>query len=551
MAPIKRSNDSVFWFMNDLTSRIVAESGIPSDRHHLGKMILQGLKDFPDMVMQIDGATGETETNRSALERSVRCAESLRRHGLQAGDVIVLMAPNHLDIAIPFYAALYLGVMIAAVDRNLSIGELEGTLGVCTPKLIFCQSEKAPDIQLALNNIELNSQIITFDKGDYLLSFNEFLAICEETISIENFRATEFNPETTSALLIATSGTTGLPKAAETTHKNFAITLPYIWASYMNFPNPTRMAFICSPLQWLTALIHCIASPILSYTRLQTSLPLTAEHACNLIDTYKPTYTVLSPTFLTALLGHKDLCDFASFELIMLGGSAVPVELITKLKSVSPNTDVYNVFGMSELTGICFTPDFSPPGSCGRPMGCLQYKLLDIETQDEIEEPNVRGELCLKGPGIFKGYYKNITATAEAFTEDGWFKTGDMFYRDENWNFFFCERLKLLLKYKSYQISPVELENVIRKHPAVLDVAVTGLPDPECGELPVACVVRRPGYDVNDNEIINLVQENLSESKQLRGGVLFMNEIPMTASTKVHRRKLKEIVLKSCGSQGC
>ncbi|VVC92584.1 unnamed protein product, partial [Leptidea sinapis] len=116
-----------------------------------------------------------------------------------------------------------------------------------------------------------------------------------------------------------------------------------------------------------------------------------------------------------------------------------------------------------------------------------------------------------------------------------------MFYRDENWNFFFCERLKLLLKYKSYQISPVELENVIRKHPAVLDVAVTGLPDPECGELPVACVVRRPGYDVNDNEIINLVQENLSESKQLRGGVLFMNEIPMTASTKVHRRKLKEI----------
>ncbi|VVC92583.1 unnamed protein product [Leptidea sinapis] len=325
MAPIKRSNDSVFWFMNDLTSRIVAESGIPSDRHHLGKMILQGLKDFPDMVMQ----------------RSVRCAESLRRHGLQAGDVIVLMAPNHLDIAIPFYAALYLGVMIAAVDRNLSIGH-----------------EKAPDIQLALNNIELNSQIITFDKGDYLLSFNEFLAICEETISIENFSILFTDQE---YLLL------------ELQNSILKLQLPVARQGCQRpRKQPIRTSLSLYPI---SALIHCIASPILSYTRLQTSLPLTAEHACNLIDTYKPTYTVLSPTFLTALLGHKDLCDFASFELIMLGGSAVPVELITKLKSVSPNTDVYNVFGMSELTGICFTPDFSPPGSCGRPMGCLQYKV--------------------------------------------------------------------------------------------------------------------------------------------------------------------------------
>ncbi|CAK1541689.1 unnamed protein product [Leptosia nina] len=544
MAP-KVSNDTVLWFMNDLTSRLVAESGIPSDRFHLGKMILRSLQDYPDAIMHIDGATGEIETNRSALQRIVRCAVALRNYGLQVGDVIVLMAPNHLDLAIPFYAALFVGVIVSAVDRTLATKELISTFQVSEPKIVFCQSEKAPDVQIALNSIDQNTKIVTFDSGDYLDNFQEFLAKHGDETSVESFSATNFDAENTGALLIATSGTTGTPKAALTTHKNFAISLPYTWSRYTNFPSPTRMALIGSPLQWLSAIIHFLASPVLQIIRLQSSLPLTQAHAYYLINTYKPSYTAMSPTFMTTLMRPEDRnqCDFSCFDLIRLGGSAVPVELIDEIKKVIPTSDVVNVYGMSELTCVAFHSDYSAPGSVGKPMGCFRYRIIDVDTQLDINEPNTPGELWIKGPSIFKEYYKNPDATEETFHEDGWFKTGDMFYRDENFNFFFCDRIKLLLKYNSYQISPVEVENVIRKHPGVLDVAVTGILDAESGDLPVACVVRRNGYNVTSREIKELVKETLSDSKQLRGGVVFLDEIPMTASTKVHRQKLKAMVL--------
>ncbi|XP_073948209.1 luciferin 4-monooxygenase-like isoform X1 [Choristoneura fumiferana] len=543
----RRTNDSVHWFMNELTSRVVAASGISTDRHHLGKILLQSFKDEPDFVMQIDGATGESETSGSVLERTVRCAISFRKFGLQHGDVIVLMAPNHIDLAIPFYAAFYLGVIVSPIDRTLGRLELQGTFDVNRPKLIFCQSEKAPDVQLALNSIESDALIVTFDKGDYLCSFAEFIETYGDNSPIEDFKPTDFDPEDTIALLIATSGTTGLPKGAAATHKNLTITGPYLWMRHSQFPHPTKMVLIGSPLQWLTALINFIMSPVLRYTRLQSSQSLTQDHACYLINTYQPTFTVLSPTFATTLMraNASEPCDFTCLESILLGGSAVLPDLIQEIKKLTPNTEILNVYGLSELTSIGFMDDETCLGSSGKPIGCLQYRLIDVETQDDIYEPNKNGELWLKGPGIIKCYYKNPEATEDTFAEGRWFKTGDMFYRDENYNFFFVERIKLLLKYMSHQISPVELEGVIRQHPAVSDVAVTSVSDPECGELPVACVVRRPGYDVTAEEIKDIVKDNLVDSKRLRGGVIFLDAIPQTASTKVHRRKLKEIALQA------
>ncbi|XP_072934320.1 luciferin 4-monooxygenase-like [Epargyreus clarus] len=541
--PFRRSNDAVHWFVGELTSRIIAESGIPSDRFHLGKIIFQSFKDAPDAVMQIDGATGISETNEVALQKSVRCAVSMQKYGLQCGDTIVLMAPSHVDIAAPFYAALYLGVAIAAVDRTLGVKELQGTFNIVKPKVIFCQSEKASDVQIALNDLDLNSLIVTFDKGDYLCNFSEFLESYGDDAVMDEFRPSDFDPEDTIAFLLSTSGTTGLPKCAAVTHKNMAITLPYTMARFTDFPTPTRVALIGSPLQWLTAIINFSLSPILRYTRVQTSDNFTPEHAYHLINTYRPTYAIFSPTSMTTLIAGSDQCDFTCFELLMLAGSAVPKELVEEIKRISPETEVLDTFGMSELTSIAFHGDYAPPGSCGKPMGCFQYRVINVDTQEDINEPNVPGELWMKGPGIFKEYYNNPQATEDTFAVDRWFKTGDLFYRDENWNFFFMERIKLLLKYKSYQISPVELENVIRQHPGIFDVAVTGIPDPECGDLPVACVVLRDGSQVTAEEIKDLVKESLSNSKQLRGGVIFVNEIPLTASTKIHRRKLKEMVV--------
>lgn len=320
----KRINESVNWFLSELTASVVAKSGIPTDRYHLGKIILESLRRYPDAILQIDGGTGGAESNLSVLERSILCAIRMRNIGVQEGDVIVLMAPSHLDLCIPFYAALYLGAIITAIDRTYGIKELQGSFNTCKPKMVFCQSEKAQDVQVALNEIDHTAEIITFDKGDYLCQFSEFLGK-PNGINFDEFEASNFDAENAISVLIATSGTTGLPKAAAVTHKSFILTIPHFWNRQRKFPGPTRMAMLVSPLQWLTAILTFIASPIFGYIRLQTSATVTLDHCIHLFKIYRPTWTLFSPPMMMSLikLVERSNCDISCLETLILAGSAV------------------------------------------------------------------------------------------------------------------------------------------------------------------------------------------------------------------------------------
>ncbi|XP_035448037.2 luciferin 4-monooxygenase-like [Spodoptera frugiperda] len=533
-------NEVMAPYLDKLGDRVVANSGIPSDRYHLGKLIFQSIKDDPDLVMQIDGRTGESETNASVLKRTIRCATAFRNLGVNTGDVIVLMGANHLDLAVPLYAALYQGIATATIDRTLLVGELEATFNNLKPKIVFCQSEKVSDVQKAIAQANLNSKVISFDPTPDAMSFSKMMGTYGEEIDVNDFKLADFDPQETIAYLVSTSGTTGLPKSAIITHMNMSIGGGYIFPQAKQFP-PVRSVLIVAPLQWLSALVNFVMGPIFQYGRIQSSVPvLTTPHILELIKKYEPRFMISSPPMMTALM--KANCDFSCYDVLYLGGSAVPREMIEELRRLNPKTYIVDVYGMSEVGSMALANNACPLGSSGKPMAHIKYKLVDVDTGAEVTEPHKRGELWIQIPGYFKGYYNNPEATAEVLTEDKWFKTGDMMYRDEEWNFFFVERIKLLLKYKNHQISPVELEAVIRQHPGVLDVAVTSLTDPDDGDLPVACVVQRPGFQVTADEIKNLVKEKLTDTKHLRGGVMFLNELPLTQSTKVHRRKLKELV---------
>ncbi|GBP35717.1 Luciferin 4-monooxygenase [Eumeta japonica] len=177
MAKEFRSHDHVHWYLGELGARAAAAAGRPGARHHLGRLVLACLEEHPDFVLQVDGATGEQETCASVRARSVRCAERLRALGLQPGDVVMLLTPNHLDSAIPFYAALYLGLVTMAVDRTLKNKELQDTFAVGRPKVVFCQSEKGVEVEKALKAIDCESKIITFDCDERFQSFADFLAM--------------------------------------------------------------------------------------------------------------------------------------------------------------------------------------------------------------------------------------------------------------------------------------------------------------------------------------------------------------------------------------
>ncbi|KAI5638756.1 AMP-binding enzyme domain-containing protein [Phthorimaea operculella] len=516
----KRVTDACRWYMEELSSRVVAESGRACDRFHLGKLILRGLKDAPDFTLQIDGSTGESASFASVLERSVQCASAFKQLGLAAGDVIVMMAPNNINMCVPFYAALYLGVLVSPIDRLLKIKELKDMFLIAEPKIVFCTTDRVKDVQTGLDELKLKSKIVTMDvKSEHTenaISIDELLKKFGAKDNVQDFKPTDLDPEENIALLISTSGTTGLPKQACHTHKTFTVAISGIWSRESSFPSPFKTVIIISPMQWLSCVLQMIAAPIYRYTLLTSQMEIDKEHFYDLVNKYRPNNALCSPTKLATLVepGTKDKCDMSCFKLLLVGGSAVSAELLKSVQEVAPNSEIFNAYGITEAGSNIFMWGSTVHNSVGVPDTHLQYQ----------------------------GYYKNEEATKNAFSEDGWYKTGDLLYRDEQNNFFFVDRLKMLFKYMNHQISPVEIQNVILQHPGVQDVAVTSVAD-QRGDLPVACVVRKPGHSVTAQEIKDLVKDSLSDSKQLRGGVVFMDKLPVTATTKVNYRELKKIVL--------
>ncbi|XP_053617056.1 luciferin 4-monooxygenase-like [Plodia interpunctella] len=539
-----KPSDEVNWYFEELTAKVVADSGIPTDIYHVGKNLLRVFKDNPNTISRIDGAVGQHYTNRQVLEKSVKCATAFRKLGIRKGDVVLILAPNHLDLTVPFYACFYIGVIAAGIDRTLRTKELSNVFTITKPKIIFCQDEKSNEVQKALNNEKLDSLIITFDKGDTHTSFSQFLEEYGGQEPVEDFKATDFDPADTIGYLLSTSGSTGLPKLAAITHKNLSIGGRLAWANYTKFPECIKMHFNISPLQWQSAALMHITTPLLKIPQLITSGSLTQEHFHYLLRKYQPNLLLSSPNLMTTLLkpSKNDSTLLSCLNIIYLGGSTVSKELVQQIKDITPKTSVVCVYGSTEMSTIAFVLADSPLGCVGREAPCFKYKLVNTETKEVINEPNVPGELWVKGPSVFKGYYNNREETIKVFSEDGWLMTGDLLYRDEKDNYFFSDRQKFLLKYMNNQISPTELEQVIRSHPAVLDVVVTGRPDSMVGDLAVAVVVPSPGKVIKAEEIIDIVKDNLSESKQLRGGVVFLKEMPLLASGKIDRQKLKNLV---------
>jgi acyl-CoA synthetase (AMP-forming)/AMP-acid ligase II len=179
-------------------------------------------------------------------------------------------------------------------------------------------------------------------------------------------------------------------------------------------------------------------------------------------------------------------------------------------------------------------------GSVGKMLPSMSVKIMD----GNMEVPSgEEGEIWIKGPNIFKGYFQNPKATAECMT-DGWFHSGDIGYLDSEGNLFLTDRFKELIKYNGYQVAPAQLEGLLQGHPAVDDVAVIGVYSKErATELPRAYVVAAKGHTPSvelEKVICEWLHQKVAPHKRLRGGIRFTNEIPKSAAGKLLRRVLTE-----------
>lgn len=510
------------------------------EKYHLGHFVMDHLVSRPDAICQIDAVTGESETNASVLHRSVQFARCLRRFGFQPGDIMALGGNHNLDLNIAHYAGLFNGMPITGVDPISKYDQLKAHFKISSPKLILCQKKDLDDNLQVIKDLKLNAKLICFDDEEY--SLKRFIEQYDDTNEVEEFAPLDFDLDKIYGWLITTSGVTGMLKVAAFKHK---MIMSKILKRTKVVENINALSLALTPINCVSAFHNALSTLYLEHTNLLVSIPATPEHVIDVINKYKPKIGLMSPYLATTILDNEKEIDFTCFIEIFLSGSKAPKEVYQELKKrMRADAEIYNIYGQTESLGIMLIPN--PKGPIGNsgvsPPGQGIVKLMDPDTDKEITGANIPGELWIKNYGLSE-YYNNPEETANVLTHDGWLKTGDVLYKDEQGNYFYVERLKMLNKYRSHPIIASVLEAVIRKHTDVEDVAVTTIPHKEDGHHPVACVVKRNGVNVTAQEIKNIVAEKLSETQQLRGGVAFIDEIPRTTTGKVALKKLEEIVL--------
>jgi acyl-CoA synthetase (AMP-forming)/AMP-acid ligase II len=252
----------------------------------------------------------------------------------------------------------------------------------------------------------------------------------------------------------------------------------------------------------------------------------------------------LAPAMVNAIMALPGVeqRDLSSVRLIINGGEKMPVPLIERIQRTFPSAWFADAYGLTEtVSGDTFLDRESivtKLGSVGRP--CLH---LELEIWDDDGRPvpaGKRGEIVLRGPKVFQGYWRDPEATTQAFA-GGWFHTGDIGVQDEDGYLFIVDRLKDMIVSGGENIAGSEVERVLYEHPAVLEAAVVGRPDQRWGEVPVAFVVLRPRRAATGDELIAHCGNRLARFK-VPTDVLFLEALPRTPSGKVLKRDLRDQV---------
>ncbi|XP_075971109.1 luciferin 4-monooxygenase-like [Anticarsia gemmatalis] len=517
-----------------LRQNAAARWNVKEEDCHVGHLVLQAMLQEPELINQIDGATDEKETNLSVATRTARLASAMVNYGLKPGDSVIVMGRNHLDLSIPYFACHVGGYGMCAVDPS-NAGELKKLWPYVHPKMIFCQKSAEEKVREAFEVNGEKCEVVMFDDEN-----TDLEAFIKRYGGSEvDYRPAVFDQSKTTAWLILTSGTTGLPKVAIIPFETLLNALIRWWSPV---PERIEMTLAMATLQWMSALLYFISGPLKAYTRLQSSAPPSPQGLISLINKYKPSATAWTPYLLGRfLVAAENVCDLSCFKYIVIGGSAIEKPLLDRFRKKC-DAHISLVYGMTELLVPVFEFDHNTPyGASGKPFfGRYEYRLVDNDGKI-VDKPNQTGELWIKGNDFFKGYRNNPEETNMILTDDGWFRTGDMFYKDDEDYYFFVERKRLLIKHYGFLMSPLQMEEVLKRHPSVAEACVVNMPEPNCMELPVAAILRRNGDKIDPQDLFDLINNNITLGRNLSTGFFFVDSFPVTPSGKLHRAKVKEM----------
>ncbi len=485
------------------------------------------------------------DTYAELTDRVLRAASVLAKTGLKKGDRFAIWMPNSPAWVEASLGAMCLGAIVVPINTRLKPGEASYILKKSAASVAIAGADfLGTNFVASLKSLDLPDlkTILSVRFDDPASEWDGLLAaVTPDEIATARRTAESIQPDDL-AEVIFTSGTTGFPKGAMITHGQ--ITRAYQFYADRAEIRAADRSLIIAPM------FHSFgfkAGVIVALLKGATMYPVPVfdvEETLKAVEEEKITVMGGPPTILISLLdANKKLGrDINSLNSIVLGGSMIPPELIRTLRGEIGVEIVLSAYGMTETTALV-TMSRKEDGveristSAGQVVDHMEMRCVDAE--DREVPTGTPGEIQARGLNIMQGYFDDPERTRESFTEDGWFRTGDVGIIDAEGYLTITDRMKDMFIVGGFNCYPAEIEAIIRSHPAVDSVAVIGVPDERMGEVAKAYVVLRAGASLQESEFLAWCRENMANFKVPRS-VEFIDALPCNAMGKVQKFLLRE-----------
>lgn len=545
--------------------------GVPADLEpvtgSLVDIVAASAREHPDAIaLQF---FGRTTSYRSLEEQIQRAAAGLHAHGVRAGDPVAIVLPNCPQHIVAFYAILRLGAVVVEHNPLYTPRELRKQFEDHGAKHAIVWSKVVRTVQDFPRDLRVNT-LVSVDLIQAMpWTMRAALALpiakarearsalyertsgaigWEQLAGHDPLPASHPAPHTDDlALLQYTSGTTGTPKGASLTHRNLLANAAQARAWV---PTITRgdgcVVYAVLPMFHAYGLTLCLTFAMSMGARLVLFPRFDPDLVLDVVKKHPATFLPLVPPIADRLLSaaREKGVSLAGTQIAISGAMALPHELVVPFEA---ETGGYLVegYGLSECSPVLMANPVAEnrvPGTVGLPLPGTECRVVDPDNPRADVEPGQPGELLVRGPQVFSGYYGKPEATEAVFV-DGWFRTGDIVTIDDAGFVRIVDRIKELIITGGFNVAPTEVESVLRQHPDIADVAVVGLPSDHSGEEVVAAVVLEKNVRAVDENSIREFARGILTAYKVPRRIYVVDELPKSLIGKVLRRQVREKLL--------
>jgi len=509
----------------------------------LGQLLDETVAKMPDTLAMI--FEDQTVTYRQFGDQVNRLVAALADMGIEKGERVGLMGPNCPQWEIAFFALLKLGAIVVQTNPMYVEREIAYQMNDSGATTIIVFELLYPRVKNILHETSLQ-RVIAFNylapvkPAPDVYSFDDLIKY--EPISSD----VPINPAEDLAVLQYTGGTTGVSKGVMLTHRNLICNTFQVMELAINMEYGKERILTILPVFHVYGMTDCVNFAV-AIAATQIILPrFETDKVLEAIRKYQPTLFPGVPAMYMAINSHPRIAEYreniVAIKVCNSGSAPLPLEVAQKFGEVTKGEgNLVEGYGLSEASPVTHSNLLDRPthaGSIGLPLPDTDSVIMDLETGNRELPVGEIGELCIRGPQVMKGYWKNPEETAETL-RDGWLHTGDIARMDEEGYFYIIDRKKDIIIAGGFNIYPRDIEEVIYEHPKVKEVVVAGVPDPYRGETVKAYIVLQPETEATEQEFIDFCRIKMAAFKVPRH-VEFRDILPRTIVGKVLRRQLVE-----------